>query len=156
MVGIIALPDNCHCFVVVVGVIVSVARYCLVLKKKLRRGYCLEFHSLCQAKCISISLGEVPPNISHYAVAFTIFHLHPLPGLCFPWNKVNHALCLSDIYNDMQTTPLLRFLPQLGTESLFFFFLEIIGIDLREYINCKIPPFFYSILHYSCFPFKKG
>lgn len=47
MVGIIALPDNCHCFVVVVGVIVSVARYCLVLKKKLRRGYCLEFHSLC-------------------------------------------------------------------------------------------------------------
>lgn len=155
MVGIIALPDNCHCFVVVVGVIVSVARYCLVLKKKLRRGYCLEFHSLCQAKCISISLGEVPPNISHYAVAFTIFHLHPLPGLCFPWNKVNHALCLSDIYNDMQTTPLLRFLPQLGTESLFFF-LEIIGIDLREYINCKIPPFFYSILHYSCFPFKKG
>lgn len=156
MVGIIALPDNCHCFVVVVGVIVSVARYCLVLKKKLRRGYCLEFHSLCQAKCISISLGEVPPNISHYAVAFTIFHLHPLPGLCFPWNKVNHALCLSNIYNDMQTTPLLRFLPQLGTESLFFFFLEIIGIDLREYINCKIPPFFYSILHYSCFPFKKG
>lgn len=73
------------------------------------------------------------------SLVFTVFHLHLFQAL-FSLETKSNVVYASGTYITV-CTPLHLFSSffQLNTESLSF--LLIIGTDLREYINCKVPPF---------------